>query len=68
MSKLPKIAKPRPVKWGRPEVIQLESGGWFVSVMPKHRPEWGMCGGPYGPIRMTKAAAIRAWNKQESKR
>lgn len=65
MSKPPKIAKPRPVKWGKPYV----SGSG-------HREFWVVCYGTVdnktcrmiGPVRGSEAAAIRAWNKQESKR
>lgn len=62
MSKLPKIAKPRPVKWKKPFLWGNKALGFYVDCVGY--------GGEYrsGPTRTTKASAIRAWNKQESKR
>lgn len=62
LSQLPKIGKPRPVKFCKPELLQMDNGLWFVAVRI-HR----LGGERYGPLRKTQAAAIRAWNKQEGR-
>ena len=61
-AKLPKIVLPRPVKWGKPKVR-------LYLPCPQYRVEVYAPGGlsRHGPRRKTKAAAIRAWNKQEGK-
>lgn len=65
MTPLPKIAKPRPVKWGKPRVVEIYDSGerwWQVQVYSNY------LGGQFGPLRKTKAAAILAWNKQEQRK
>jgi len=65
-TKLPKIAKPRPVKWGKPVLIE-DGDGFFIECEHERLPDKGehQYGWVLGPVRKTKAAAIRAWNKQE---
>lgn len=59
--KLPKIAKPRPVKWASAKVLLTTDGFYYVQAFGSHSAF------VIGPYYKTKAGAIRAWNKQEGK-
>lgn len=61
--KLPKIAKPRPVKWGEPTLVTSWHGDTCRYYVRGETTDYKTI--VHGPVCKTKAAAIAAWNKQE---